>query len=508
MPTLQSDKAKTGQRAARELANHLRGQIQHGQMRPGDRVLSERKLAQRYDAPLHTVRLALSRLKAEGALVSRPKSGLYVASEYPDLTIGTAATPFWPPRHFPASGGFLDPLSEPAAPSIAGFNLLDPHETAACEIHFLVANWDRFTRRFWEQGCGQYSDDHSPVQVEASFPSNRREYRRLRPWSDAFISTHMEMYKGGRLWSDIEPFEAAELQAAGVDQRYIDAVGDEQDGLATGVPISACLMTGLLNTRLLPDRLLRPLQSAVTWDEVFDLLTEAAAARPGCAPLNVHGAFTFNIHQYLTVAAGGLLHEGRINLRRPAVRGALDRMDRFLEQTASRPAPDQGRTPFQSCLAEIDYTCRAALMSQDGRGWIPWLYPLGEGGRYLEGINIGFINRASPQRDPSRDFLLHLALPRQQQWITRSPREQSISARMPSPWQAYGPREGEILAAMRRQAVVFGEWVPGYVRAVEEVLPALSKQWVAGRLSTDEYCRLVEERGNECLDACQREAAL
>ncbi len=501
MSRVQADKATSGRRAARELADRLRGQIAQGQMRPGDRVLSERKLAQRYEAPLHTVRLALNDLKAEGALISRPKSGLYVAPMGSNQPLKPA--PFWPPQPFSASDDFVEYASVP----LVGFNLLDTPESAVSDIHFLAANWDRSTRRYWERICRQYGQDHPQVRIEPSFPGNRREYGRLLPWSDAFISTHMEMYKGGRLRGDTEPFDTAQLQAAGVEDRYIQTVPHREEGLSIGVPISACLMTGLLNTRLLPDRLVRPLQSAASWEEVFDLLAEAAAARPGTRPLNVHGVFTFNVHQYLTVAAGGLLDGERFNLRRPAVRQALDRLDRFLEQTGSRPTVHQGRTAAQQCLAEIDYTCRTGLMTQEGAGWTPWLYPLGPGGRYLEGINIGFLNRLSPHREQTRDFLLHLAWPAQQRWITRSPREQSISARMPSLWQAYTPEEREILSTMHDKAVVFGEWVPGYIRAVEEILPALSKQWVAGRLGTDEFCRLVEQRGNECLEASQREVA-
>ena len=49
----------------------LRQQIAAGKLRPGDRVLSERQLAQRYRQSLHVVRLALRNLRDDGVVVRK-----------------------------------------------------------------------------------------------------------------------------------------------------------------------------------------------------------------------------------------------------------------------------------------------------------------------------------------------------------------------------------------------------------------------------------------------------
>lgn len=489
MATTLSDKANCGDAAARNLAAQLRGQVVQGVMRAGDRLLSERMLAQRYDAPLHTVRLALGRLKQEGLFISRPKSGLYVAD-----------------TQRPEMDGSMNAVNNNADEAAdEGFTLLDEPAVTTCDLRFLAASWDGYTRRFWEEACRMYSATPSEVRVEPTFPKNRREYRRLCPWSDAFISTHSEVYKEGGIEVRIEPVDMGELKAAGVLPQYIRAVDDGR-GTAIGVPLSACLMVGLLNTRLLPSRLVEPLRSAASWEVVFDLLTQAAHERPGYCPLNVHGAYTFNIHQYLTVAAGGLLEDGRINLRRGEACAALEQLDRFLSQTKSRPAMRLGRPPVEPCLAVVEYTPRASMIRKSDSAWIPWLYPLGEGGAYLEGINVGFVNRGSGYGPEAQEFLLHLAKPPSQELITASPREQPISGRMQSSWRAYEKQEAGILSRMRERSRIFGEWACGYVRVVENLLPALSRQWLTGGMTTDEFCRVVEERGNECMAAAQAAA--
>jgi DNA-binding transcriptional regulator YhcF (GntR family) len=483
------DKTTSGKKAARQLAGRLREQIERGQIKSGDRILSERQLARRYGQSLHTVRLALGQLKADGILISQPKSGLYVADDAGEKEADRSRQ----------AGPAL--RSDRRAPA-EGFSLLDPSGADPCDLQFLIGSWNAVSHGWWREICHRYSAAPSEVWIEPEFPADAREYRRLLSGADAFISTPMELHKRGRLRPEVRRMDPDELAGAGVEPRYIRAVLDAA-GQAIGVPVSACLLVGYLNRRLLPDRLIDPLSSASSWEEVFDLLAEASAHCPTAQPLNFHAVWTFNLHQYLSIAAGGLLDKGRVDLRRTGARKAMERLGRFLQQTGTRPKAGADRAPAESTLAQIEYTCRAAPLSARSPEWLPWRYPLGEGGLYMEGVNLALMSHQTPHRDAARDFLLHLAAPQQQKYLTRSPHEQSISSRVEAPLAAYDPTQAAIFSPMRNQATVFAEWTPGYSRLIDRILPPLSRQWLGGGMSTDEFCRAVEDRGNECLAACQ-----
>jgi GntR family transcriptional regulator len=62
-----------------QLEGLLRHQIERGDWRPGDRVLSEQELANRYDISRMTARKALTMLVTDGVLVRHPGKGTFVA---------------------------------------------------------------------------------------------------------------------------------------------------------------------------------------------------------------------------------------------------------------------------------------------------------------------------------------------------------------------------------------------------------------------------------------------
>jgi GntR family transcriptional regulator len=62
-----------------QLAEHLREQIHSGELRPGDRLPSERELSEQAQISRMTVRQALAYLVREGVLVARPGIGTFVA---------------------------------------------------------------------------------------------------------------------------------------------------------------------------------------------------------------------------------------------------------------------------------------------------------------------------------------------------------------------------------------------------------------------------------------------
>lgn len=63
-----------------QIAAHIRGQITRGDLKPGDEVDSERKLAQMWKVARPTAARALEALRVEGLIESRPGSGNFVRS--------------------------------------------------------------------------------------------------------------------------------------------------------------------------------------------------------------------------------------------------------------------------------------------------------------------------------------------------------------------------------------------------------------------------------------------
>jgi GntR family transcriptional regulator/MocR family aminotransferase len=78
----------------RQIAKALTEEVQRGRLRPGDRLPGTRTIARTLRVHRQTVVAAIEELVAEGWLVSRPASGTFVASGFPDQpTRRSAAVP-------------------------------------------------------------------------------------------------------------------------------------------------------------------------------------------------------------------------------------------------------------------------------------------------------------------------------------------------------------------------------------------------------------------------------
>jgi GntR family transcriptional regulator, transcriptional repressor for pyruvate dehydrogenase complex len=77
---------RTSDGAAAELVvDHVRGHIERGELRPGDRLPPERELAQRIGVSRPSVRAGLRSLSAMGVVQTRHGSGTYIADGPPTL---------------------------------------------------------------------------------------------------------------------------------------------------------------------------------------------------------------------------------------------------------------------------------------------------------------------------------------------------------------------------------------------------------------------------------------
>ncbi|MBB5132895.1 DNA-binding GntR family transcriptional regulator [Thermocatellispora tengchongensis] len=71
-----ADEPKT--HASQKLAAIIRREIEGGQLQVGEKLLSYRKLAERYDVAQNTAQAAVRLLQAEGWVTVKPASGAYV----------------------------------------------------------------------------------------------------------------------------------------------------------------------------------------------------------------------------------------------------------------------------------------------------------------------------------------------------------------------------------------------------------------------------------------------
>jgi len=82
MATTQDNTDRPAQEGARplpdEIAASINAQVQRGELLPGDRLPSERKLCELHGVSRSVVREALSQLKSDGIIETRRGSGAYV----------------------------------------------------------------------------------------------------------------------------------------------------------------------------------------------------------------------------------------------------------------------------------------------------------------------------------------------------------------------------------------------------------------------------------------------
>jgi len=82
-PALRNDKARDA--AAEQVITHVRGMIERGSLRPGDRLASERDLAQQVGVSRTSVRAGLRSLAAMGVVKTRQGAGTFTTAGPPTL---------------------------------------------------------------------------------------------------------------------------------------------------------------------------------------------------------------------------------------------------------------------------------------------------------------------------------------------------------------------------------------------------------------------------------------
>lgn len=452
----------------------LRQQIAAGKLRPGDRVLSERQLAQRYRQSLHVVRLALRNLRDDGVVEARPRSGLYVTS--------AAAPP-----------GEANLQSQDYDASI-GFHLYDRQPARETTVRFVIGGWNPRNKAVWQRICADFSRLEPLAKIEPIYPANWSQYRQLIRNCECFITTpeNLPMFLSNE---QLVGFPMDTLEDAGIHDRYIQQA-IISPGVAGGVPISATLALGMINRRLVGDALTRSLMQAADWPTVFSLLADWSREHPHVPSFNLNYSRPLNLHELLRLAGADTLptEQCALDLDAPRIREVLTAAVNYYQHTPHW----SGRA--SDAAVSVSFTCNYDSEFNSNSNFEPWVPPCGPNGYYLEGLNIGVMHPDAPQPDIVRAFLLYLASPGVQKQFAPLLREHTVSRSIVDPFAAYNPAVRAVLRRVHAGAMnVLGHaGLCSYAHTARisfshhRFFEPLSEHLLSGELDIDTFCNRIK----------------
>lgn len=457
-----------GDCAWRRVERLIRTDIQSGALSPFDRLRSEKDMAAEHGVGLSAVRRALQDLKAAGLVVTKPKSGVFVAD---------------PPR-----------LSRAQAHNVgAGLNVFDIIHHTTCNLRFTVAAWHPNNRAAWERVCRDATQLHPHLTIHPCFPETERDYSQACLESDVFMAAILDpsLHDGTR--GDIEWLDPSELDGLPLESRHVAAM--TMGGKVIGMPLSGTLLVGGINRARVTSDAERELRAARSWHEALPLLVSLGRPSSGQAGFNLQPTYTLNLYHYLSHVGGSLVDaaDRRILLGRPDFRQALDALE-ALRPAIAKPPADLACWRPSDCCAYFDLTYQFSRLPSM-QNLAPWVFPLGETGTYLENTNLAVISSATPYPEEARDFLRHLVSEPVQRALTALPGEHPVSTGIVDPFAAYPADWRQALREFQKRSTVSSEMVPGYSAFIATILMPLSGRFLRGELDAATLIRAVEERG-------------
>lgn len=147
-----------------QLAQALRDLVHRNRLRPGDRLPSSRSLAEELSVSRVTVTSVYDQLIAEGYLEARRGSGVYVASDLPDIPVTLAG---------PTASEAAVPTLTPVRPFL---------HSAADQREFPFAEWSRLSDQVWrspEPALMARADPFGWPPLRAAIAGHLRDWRGL-----------------------------------------------------------------------------------------------------------------------------------------------------------------------------------------------------------------------------------------------------------------------------------------------------------------------------------------
>lgn len=454
-------------RPSDRIEQDILSKMESGVLKPNDRLQSETQLAALYGIGLYDVRLALRRLKKQGYLHSRAKSGVFVAETAP--------------------GGFSKTVD-------GGFHALDITHEPTCTLSFVISGWTDANRSMWERICRNVSRSHPKLAVQPVFPANGDEYRRRCLSCDVFVAPATDRiicpaHDGERV--EVAFLDRAEIAGLPVEAKYLKAVTRGEK--AVGVPLCGTLIMGGLNSNVRPTQTTDSLLKARSWDSVFGLLATVGGPQAGRTGINLHAHRTLSIKHYLTHRAGPLVDPvtGAIRIRRPEFREALESLAEFRNKAFYAEDPEMDANP-ESYAAYAGWTFRYAR-HPELLGFTPWLLPLGDEGAYVEGLNIAAISRHSAHPEESRKLLFHLLSDAVQRELALVPGEHPVSSNV-APFAGFESKWKTVLEGMKARSSLSCDSLPGFWEFVGLDYDPAATQFFRGELGAAELIERVDAR--------------
>jgi len=181
---------RAAQPLTRQITDRLREMVQTGELAPGARLVSTRRLASELDVSRNIVLEAFDQLLAEGYLEARPGSGTYVAT-------GARFTPRKMPDLSSISGGRFRPFHA---------DIVDFRSGLPDLAQFPVRTWMRLSREIWSR--------LTPLDLSYGQPEGRPELR-------AEICRYISAYRGVRCHPDQVLVTGGTTQAVGIVGRLL-----------------------------------------------------------------------------------------------------------------------------------------------------------------------------------------------------------------------------------------------------------------------------------------------
>ncbi len=455
----------------RDIEDDITNLIKKNVLKPGDRLSSEKRLSEIYNASLYQVRKGIRNLIAKGILYSVPKSGVFIK--------GNKSDEISPKKMF------------------HGVNLFEISSKTKCKVKFLVGHWHITDVEFWEKTTSEYSKNHSSIEIVPVFPRSHDEFLKLADTCDLVLTFPWELFRNYQNYSKIEPFHPNEAAAWPIAPKYLTGLR-YKNGIA-GIPIASALLIGSIINQEISESFANKLLTSKSWEEIFSLLEIYQKKHPHLKAFNLHHTFTLNAYHFVRLAGGEILNRDHteIDMKSQHIIRVLELIDKFRNSVI---VSEEDRDTFlsQEYIADICYD-NANAVTPEHLQRIPWLYPVEKS--YPEAVAIGCIFKHSYYIEEAKKFLTFLLTGHVQEELNKCPTLNGISESLKDKYfNKYPPEWKNIFEKIKSESFIFGEYVPGYCEFLHDVFCPEMKRFFHGGITVKEVANIIQERGNKILN--------
>jgi len=470
------DARQEKEKAVARIVADYRGQIEDGRLTAGMRLPGVNTLAGDYGTGIYQARKAVSILKDEGLVESRPKSGVYVRE-------GVA----------PASGSNGIYRS-------GRFHLFDNPAGARSPVRLLMHASTPEYSRAWDNVRARFST--AGVGLELIFPDEKEDFWRLVPEADIILANPAHIFLDDRLSQLAEPLPKKIVSGAGLAEKYLESVAS--DGQIMGMPLTGTAFLGLLNPDFISPSERETLGRAGSWPEAWQILFDIQKQGKAdyiCNMGAVGGAL--DLAAYIMLAGEGIVDvdDGRPMLSSEKNRAAIGQLAEFLPRLRLAPV---GMSPMQALERSIltfGYTYQFNRLGDAGRYYL-WPYPVAAGQTPPEGVVVAVLNKNANMVNEARQLVELFSTRPVQSQLSDIRGEYPLCLPVDEAFAAHPEKWRAGLSRLRRESRPFYSSTMGLVQYPDVEWGLLAAAFWGGNINADEFIasgekvllRLVNER--------------